>query len=828
MSRLQLPTTGAANWGSGLNAYIRHLETRIQNVEQKIGDTTISDVVQNVAGACTGVISNFNVNFQESSRTLKFSGTVYYAGGIRKVIDVKSEISYTISDDYNSSDIGYFVYLNYNSSSSSLDEVGRLEFVLDPELILSYQRILLGFYCNNKFVPYFYWDMKTVTQHQYELTHPYNDLDENYITIQISSGLVNTINIGPKTCNVYCGGLGQTEGDVFTSSEVAPYSLTILEPSATSNPLIYLEDELEDGELITKHVTSAPAVNNTVDNRGNYYRILVDIFGRTYVQKAAKKNDINVASYGAEQTLLNVRFGRKFFQSSSLGYSYSYQSNLLMEVGRFAYNGAVSTTYANSIEGSNIIFNNSAEMIYTRSAWDGVGSQPFLGVWDLKEGYLFLDKLKFLKSEEDNTYDFKINYVSDVFKNSAGTTEGLQEITFAYPFTAATLNNIDPSIYSITDFTVQGDLFKFLEFKTNVYQVRIKLGAQYYLIEKDKIIDVNTEVSYPTYTYTIDSGLASVTIAPKKYDSHIGVDFTYSISGEADLTALKNILIDIIYVNEVSLYLKNNMAVEANPTFMWTKMNTGSDAILLMNNNSQLIMPAVDTQPLTIKGNGLLLQDGDKDVLRSSKLGGSTLTLYSDLYDSDDKTAKVEHVFKMDTDAAPGRSSTYQINHYSQVDPLSDFDIANTVIESKWIMEDTGGSSPQYLTLSFTADKINVNGTIYMAENEQMMYVSDARRKENFETLNQSYLDVVNKVPVFKYNYKNSNKNQIGIIAQDLEKALENYKECFISVQDTTELENQRSLNENKLIFILWKALQEETILRQNLEKRLETLESNF
>ena len=119
---------------------------------------------------------------------------------------------------------------------------------------------------------------------------------------------------------------------------------------------------------------------------------------------------------------------------------------------------------------------------------------------------------------------------------------------------------------------------------------------------------------------------------------------------------------------------------------------------------------------------------------------------------------------------------------------------------------------------------INANKDIVMAEETQITWTSDRRRKDNFMPVKEKYLDVVQAVPVQYYTYKNSDKQQVGIIAQDLEKAIPEHSGCFINVQNTSELLNQRSLYETKLTYILWKALQEEIAARKKLEQKLEAL----
>jgi hypothetical protein len=104
----------------------------------------------------------------------------------------------------------------------------------------------------------------------------------------------------------------------------------------------------------------------------------------------------------------------------------------------------------------------------------------------------------------------------------------------------------------------------------------------------------------------------------------------------------------------------------------------------------------------------------------------------------------------------------------------------------------------------FTKSTENVTfGNITLAENSQIFFSSDRRRKENFSPISDSYLEVVNNVPVMNYNYKNSVIPQVGIMAQDLEDTNISNIDCFITIEDSFELKNKRSLYETKLIYIL-------------------------
>lgn len=130
-------------------------------------------------------------------------------------------------------------------------------------------------------------------------------------------------------------------------------------------------------------------------------------------------------------------------------------------------------------------------------------------------------------------------------------------------------------------------------------------------------------------------------------------------------------------------------------------------------------------------------------------------------------------------------------------------------------------------TLLFTKSNEDVQfGNVEILEDCNIQFTSDRRSKDNFAPIEESYLSVVENVPVLNYTYLNSTKPQVGIIAQDLEATNIPNMECFVNVHETIDLPDKRCLYETKLIYILWKALQEETELRKKLEKRVEDLEA--
>jgi hypothetical protein len=83
------------------------------------------------------------------------------------------------------------------------------------------------------------------------------------------------------------------------------------------------------------------------------------------------------------------------------------------------------------------------------------------------------------------------------------------------------------------------------------------------------------------------------------------------------------------------------------------------------------------------------------------------------------------------------------------------------------------------------------------------------RSKENIQPATYSALELINKLPVYTFNYKNSSEVVTGILAQDLLK--EQPKELnLVSNIEATGLDGDyMSIKNDKLIFILMKAIQE-------------------
>ena len=108
---------------------------------------------------------------------------------------------------------------------------------------------------------------------------------------------------------------------------------------------------------------------------------------------------------------------------------------------------------------------------------------------------------------------------------------------------------------------------------------------------------------------------------------------------------------------------------------------------------------------------------------------------------------------------------------------------------------------------------IGVSGAIYSKSSctaEYFNATSDKRAKENIRPANYDALDLIKKLPVYIYNYKNSNETVTGILAQDLLEVQPKELNLVSNINATGENNDYMSIKNDKLMFVLMKAIQEQ------------------
>lgn len=103
---------------------------------------------------------------------------------------------------------------------------------------------------------------------------------------------------------------------------------------------------------------------------------------------------------------------------------------------------------------------------------------------------------------------------------------------------------------------------------------------------------------------------------------------------------------------------------------------------------------------------------------------------------------------------------------------------------------------------------------------------SDMRAKENIRLATYDALALIEKLPVYIYNYKNDKDTVTGILAQDLLALQPQELQLVSNIHATGENEDYMSIKHDKIIFILMKAIQEQQEQINYLKKEIKQLKN--
>ena len=157
-------------------------------------------------------------------------------------------------------------------------------------------------------------------------------------------------------------------------------------------------------------------------------------------------------------------------------------------------------------------------------------------------------------------------------------------------------------------------------------------------------------------------------------------------------------------------------------------------------------------------------------------------------------------------------------------------------------------SSPIYLKLGTTTkclidnDGLNLTGRLYATsyiqtasylkadsycEAPYFNATSDRRAKTDIQPLLINALDLVRKTQLYSFKYKETDTPSIGIIAQDIQDVNINGFKLVDNEEATGKDLDYMTIHESKLAYILWKAVQEQQKLIEDLQKEIKELKKN-
>lgn len=775
-NNIMLPTSGSTNWGGGLNAYIESLNNRISDLEAlhiKESNSN-SDTIVNMGFPSTGLIGEVDIEYDESTYTVSFEGGVYIGGNVNtyfRNVSVEESISDSItSDEY------YFVFLKYYQ--------GEWGFECYSEFSIDDSYVLIGLLYKNSFVPYYYASAKNIPNHQYELAHPWIDLNNANIKVHIDSNgypitslEANHIDV-TGYYDVYCGGLGLQN---IRPSSLTPDGKITVNVSAGINSIIMIEDRKDNGLL----------VGTVLDSNGNFtanagegccYRLLLDVFGNLIIQKSLETSLFEDASgYWCEQQLYNTRFANLT----------NFDAGLCVEIARFGYNYGLVKSF--SYDQSD--FTNGLAGFHFVKALDHLTNQYTSNIWLTKDSEIWLDKVKFKNSSLSGN-SFTFNQIGS--NTTSGTT--IETITvgnaLSYDDTA--------TFYSVIEDSREYKLLKTIK-------LPYKPDGKVFLLSShgdqnvtfEDILKNNLQKEVYTSTGSRAGGVFNVAAALK--DEHILFNMYIFWDGKGEDATDKEVS-DFWKYNR--WIVKFELPIEQFGTDVVTfNMNNCPDAsnsVLWSNTKTNNKLSLESSDDIDIIGDNISLQFSNDATIK----GKNTV-----LWSTSQTTFKGPAVLNISTDFGVNSENislgTFMTNYISMNAKEVTLTNNNLAIGS---------------VAKFENDSISFNKDLNLLNDAQLIITSDKRLKDNINEISLRYSSVIEQVPVVSFNYKNSDQKHIGIIAQDLKKALSDNVHSFIKTVPDLSLGEKLTLAETKLVYILWKALQEEIEARRQLDEKLTTL----
>ena len=135
--------------------------------------------------------------------------------------------------------------------------------------------------------------------------------------------------------------------------------------------------------------------------------------------------------------------------------------------------------------------------------------------------------------------------------------------------------------------------------------------------------------------------------------------------------------------------------------------------------------------------------------------------------------------------------------------------------------------------IAWSLEKIQINHPLYNTkiihtdDKCEALYFNarcDKRAKENITPATFSGLDLINKLPIYTFNYKDKTDVMPGILAQDLLEVQPEELNLVDNITATGENGDYMSIKESKLIFVLMQAIKEQQAQIEDLKAQIKNL----
>lgn len=158
-----------------------------------------------------------------------------------------------------------------------------------------------------------------------------------------------------------------------------------------------------------------------------------------------------------------------------------------------------------------------------------------------------------------------------------------------------------------------------------------------------------------------------------------------------------------------------------------------------------------------------------------------------------------------------GATKTYlQANTADTSINLASNDTINTIIYKAAEHNFKSG----YVVIGDDGSTDKTDGSLYIKNSCNALYFnarSDIRAKTNLQHASFKALNIVKSLPIYTFNYKETGSPSIGLIAQDAAKISFGSDFSLVNNENASgENGDYMTIKESKLIYILWKAIQEQ------------------
>lgn len=261
-----------------------------------------------------------------------------------------------------------------------------------------------------------------------------------------------------------------------------------------------------------------------------------------------------------------------------------------------------------------------------------------------------------------------------------------------------------------------------------------------------------------------------------------------------------------------------NKAFTFNNKLYFTSSNVSAGVIIPSANSLRISGPEGQSAILDIN-NSQFKMEGTS----STSVIFRTLNTWTDVSSQSVNVSNSPIAFHI-TDA--NRTGYYGFGLMVFEDTNGSYDRSNNIAETK-IYSNVPFYLHNYLRLRGSNSHIDTDGYIHSGSYIEGTYfnaTSDKRAKTGINQSTFSALNIIKSLPIYNFKYKSDGSDSIGIIAQEALKVNAGDFSLVANAQASGENGDYMSVKESKLVYVAWKAIQEQQEIIDKQSKEIEEL----